>query len=154
MNQSVSLNAGLQSLGEATAAQLKLTPEQQALLANHVDAVSAATPAAMALGKSIDMPFSVSVVGGTGTLTTAKQTTAWATITGYAQITAPSNGSWSIQVIDIAQGGRTVLSANGVTPGQQVPFQYKTGFSCQLKISVQWSEGGDTTLEGQIHASY
>ncbi|MFY2559335.1 hypothetical protein ACN469_17010 [Corallococcus terminator] len=154
MKNSMTLDAGLQAMGEATAARLKLTPEQQVLLANHVDDEGGEAKAARALGGTIDMPFSMPVVGGSSSLTTEKKTTAWASISGYFQLTAPPNGVWSLQVTDTARSGRVVLSAQAVPCGQQVPFSYKTGFTCQLRLSVQWSQADDTTLQGQLHARY
>lgn len=154
MKNSMTLDAGLQAMGEATATRLKLTPEQRRLLENHVDAEGDESKAALMLDGTIDMPFSMPVVGGSGSITTEKKTTAWVSISGYFQLTVPPDGTWNIQVTDSTKSGRVVLSARGVTCGQQVPFSYKTGFTCQLKFSVQWSQADDTTLQGQLHASY
>ncbi|MCP3167935.1 hypothetical protein [Myxococcus qinghaiensis] len=154
MKNSMTLDAGLQAMGEATAARLKLTPEQQVLLANHVDAEGDETKAAMVLGGTVDMPFSIPIVGGEGALTTEKKVTAWVSISGYFQVAAPPEGTWSIQVTDTARSGRLVLAAQGIQCGQQVPFTYKTGITCQLSFTVQWSQADDTTLQGQVHTRY
>lgn len=154
MKNSMTLDAGLQAMGEATVTRLKLTPEQQRLLSNHVDAEGDEAMVARVFDGTIDMPFSMPVLGGSGSLTTEKKTTAWVGISGYFQLAAPPEGTWNLQVTDVARSGRVVLSAQGIQCGQQVPFSYKTGFTCQLKFSVQWSQADDTTLQGQIHASY
>ncbi|NVJ21602.1 hypothetical protein HUW62_10280 [Myxococcus sp. AM011] len=154
MKNSMTLDAGLEAMGEATAARLKLTPEQRVLLANHVDAEGDEAKAAMVLGEAVDMPFSMPIVGGMGSLTTERQITAWVSLSGYFQVAAPPEGTWSIRVTDMARSGRLVLAAQGIPCGQQVPFSYRTGITCQLRFSVQWSQADDTTLQGQVHTRY
>ena len=103
-------------------------------------------------GISIDQTLSIPIVNGQGSLTTEKKTTFWVTITGSGTITAPSNGTWNIQVVDLV-AGKTVFQGSGIAVNQKIDFSYKTGFSAQLKASAQWSEQGNTTLVMHIVAS-
>ena len=105
---------------------------------------------AIDLGGTVDQDITVPITNGRGSGET-KKTTWGVTIKGYFEITEPSNGTWTITAKD---GGNTVFSRSGIKKGDKVDFSYKTGFKLDLKIEAIWSEGGNTTLEAHIHATY
>ena len=91
---------------------------------------------------------------GHGSLTTEKKNTWYVTISDPVHITAPDGGTWHVKVTDAAQENRLVFENREMTKCKEYKFSYKTGFSCQLKIEVWWSEKRKTKFEADIKYSY
>lgn len=102
------------------------------------------------LGGTIDQDFSMSIKNGTGSYNYST-TSFWVTISGYAMITGPDEGNWHFVAKD---GNNVIFDQQGVTKGQKVSFNYKTGFNLNLTLTATWSEKKDTTLTGHLNAQY
>jgi len=99
---------------------------------------------------TVDEDIKVKITSGRGSGEVDK-TTCWVTIKGNFEIKEPGNGTWTITAKD---GAKTVFNRSGLKKGEKVDFSYKTDFKLNLKVEAVWSEGGDTTLEAHIHATY
>lgn len=95
----------------------------------------------------------IPITNGSGSQTTDKLTTWGVTIEGKATIMAPTNGTWSIKVVDLVYG-TTVFQGSGITANKPISFSYKTGFHCQLQANAQWSVGGNTLLVLQLDTNH
>jgi hypothetical protein len=105
------------------------------------------------LGGAIDQDISIAVHNGIGFSSTDKITSFWVTLTGFFMISEPPDGSWHLRATDMAQG-KTIIDIPNALCGKQYDFSYKTGFKCQIKVEVWWSEQKDTTLKAHIHGKY
>jgi len=91
---------------------------------------------------------------GHGSLTTPKETTWYVTISDPVHITDPDGGTWHVKVRDVAQDDRLVFEHKDMEKCKEYSYSYKTGFSCQLKIEVWWSEKRKTTFKATIKYKY
>ena len=91
---------------------------------------------------------------GHGTLTTKSKNTWYVTISDPVHITDPDGGTWHVKVTDAAQEGRLVFEHKAMEKCKDYHYSYKTGFSCQLRIEVWWSEKRKTTFKADIKYSY
>jgi len=99
-----------------------------------------------------NIPMSVNITHGSGSMQSEKETSAWATISGNIVINSPSNGTWTITVMDIYEN-KQVFNHSGMVAGTPYPYSYKTGWSVQLSVTAQWSLTDDTTLKGTVSYS-
>lgn len=90
-------------------------------------------------GGWVEIPIS----GGSGKLQTEAVPTLGLTITGCMTVWPGHSGVWSLEARDRVNGGRLDVTAS---PGEGVPFSYRTGLRSLLDVQVQWSEARDTTL--------
>lgn len=60
------------------------------------------------------IPIQIAVTNGSGSYTSPQETTFWVTISGTMQITAPSGGTWSVNVIDLKNGNAVVFNQSGM----------------------------------------
>jgi hypothetical protein len=85
----------------------------------------------------------IPIADGSGVLRTDAVPTLGLTVTGCVNIWPGHSGRWSLEATDPMNGGS--LDAT-VTPGEGVPFTYRTGLRSSLDVRVRWSEPRDTTL--------
>lgn len=102
------------------------------------------------LGGSIDNIFDLSITNGHGT-TSSTQKTWWVNIKGYFEIVSPAQGTWHAVV---KCDDTVIIDRSGLTVNQQVPFEYKTGFSLTMSVDADWSIPDNTTLRVRVVASY
>lgn len=91
---------------------------------------------------------SIEIQGGRGNLQTLAVPTGGLLVEGYFQIWEHNSGRWSISATDLlSEAGRSSpLLQVQARPGQRVWFAHRTGMMARLRVDVEWSEPGDTTL--------
>ncbi len=129
------INSALKSFSQQTASQLgvdeKVLNKLEQLENNHrIEGVKQ-----IAVSTDIHVP----VQQGHGSYVSQKFPTFWMNVQGTAKITAPSdNTSWTVVVTDLVQN-KPIFSGSNIKMGQQIPFSYKTEFTCQVKAEAQCS---------------
>jgi hypothetical protein len=102
------------------------------------------------LGISGEVIIEISVRNGRGEWNSPTIPTFWATVRGTVKILEPQGDSWYVKVRDtIAE--KTVFEGT-LRPGQEVPYNYKTGFRTQLQATVACGRPVNTTLK--VRATY
>lgn len=135
------INSALKTFSQQTASQLgvdeKVLNKLEQLENNHrIEGVKQ-----VAVSTDIHVP----VQQGHGSYVSQKYPTFWMNVQGTAKITAPSDGTtWTVVVTDIVQN-KTIFSGSNIKMGQQIPFSYKTGFTCQVKAEAQCGSTSENT---------
>lgn len=106
---------------------------------------------ALDIGKTTCDTIRIPVKDGKGSVTSEKRKTAWIKIKGTFHIKSPSEGTWEVTVTDIANKNKIVYHGKDLKCCVEYKIgEYKTGWQCQLKIDVVWSEKKDTTLVAEV----
>jgi hypothetical protein len=90
-------------------------------------------------GGWVDIP----IEGGAGGLRTDTVPTLGVTLAGCLTVWGGHSGEWTLEARDPVNGGRLDATAS---PGEGVPFTYRTGLQSVLDVRVRWSEPRDTVL--------
>jgi hypothetical protein len=90
-------------------------------------------------GGWVEIPIS----NGRGGFSSEALPTLGLTLRGCLNVWWGHTGEWRFEAHDPVNDERLNLTA---TPGEGVPFAYRTGMRSSVDVRVRWSEPGDTTL--------